>query len=67
MNPVPAYPAPAKLNLMLRVTGRRADGYHLLQTAFRFIDFGDTLTFAVRPDGVIARRNDIPGVPPAQT
>ena len=48
---------------MLRVTGRRADGYHLLQTAFRFIDFGDTLTFAVRPDGVIARRNDIPGVP----
>ena len=58
-----AYPAPAKLNLMLRVTGRRADGYHLLQTVFRFIDFADTLRFAVREDGVIARVNDVPGVP----
>jgi len=36
-------PAPAKLNLFLHVTGRRADGYHLLQTVFRFIDFADTL------------------------
>jgi 4-diphosphocytidyl-2-C-methyl-D-erythritol kinase len=59
-----AYPAPAKLNLMLRVTGRRADGYHLLQTIFRFIDFGDTLRFRVRSDGVIARVNDVAGVPP---
>lgn len=59
-----AYPAPAKLNLMLRVTGRRADGYHLLQTIFRFIDYSDTLRFRVRNDGVIARANDIPGVPP---
>ena len=58
-----AYPAPAKLNLMLRVTGRRADGYHLLQTVFRFIDFGDTLRFAPRADGVIARVNDVAGVP----
>ncbi|MBM3342358.1 MAG: 4-(cytidine 5'-diphospho)-2-C-methyl-D-erythritol kinase [Betaproteobacteria bacterium] len=57
------YPAPAKLNLMLRVVGRRADGYHLLQTVFRFIDYGDTLRFRVRDDGVIARVNDIPGVP----
>ncbi len=57
-----AYPAPAKLNLSLRVTGRRADGYHLLQTVFRFIDFGDTLRYAVRADGVIARVNDVPGV-----
>lgn len=58
------YPAPAKLNLMLRVVGRRADGYHLLQTVFRFIDYGDTLRFRVRDDGVIARVNDLPGVPP---
>jgi 4-diphosphocytidyl-2-C-methyl-D-erythritol kinase len=58
-----AYPAPAKLNLMLRVTGRRADGYHLLQTVIRFIDYGDTLAFRVRKDGVIARLNDVAGVP----
>ena len=57
------YPAPAKLNLMLRVTGRRADGYHLLQTIFRFIDYGDTLRFRARADGVITRVNDVPGVP----
>ena len=56
------YPAPAKLNLMLRVTGRRADGYHLLQTVFRFIDYADALRFALRDDGVIARMHDVPGV-----
>jgi 4-diphosphocytidyl-2-C-methyl-D-erythritol kinase len=60
------YPAPAKLNLMLRVTGRRADGYHLLQTVFRFIDYGDTLRFALREDGIIARGNDVPGVPASE-
>lgn len=48
-----AWPAPAKLNLFLHVVGRRADGYHLLQTAFRFIDFADTLRFAPREDGPI--------------
>lgn len=58
-----AYPAPAKLNLMLRVVGRRADGYHLLQTIFRFIDHGDSLRFRVRRDGVIARVNAVDGVP----
>jgi 4-diphosphocytidyl-2-C-methyl-D-erythritol kinase len=58
-----AYPAPAKLNLMLRVVGRRADGYHLLQTVFRFIDYGDSLRFRVRRDGVIARVNAVEGVP----
>ncbi|MEO7727733.1 MAG: 4-(cytidine 5'-diphospho)-2-C-methyl-D-erythritol kinase, partial [Burkholderiales bacterium] len=63
MNAARAYSAPAKLNLLLRVTGRRADGYHLLQTVFRFIDFADTLRFAVRADGVIARVNEIAGVP----
>ena len=57
------YAAPAKLNLMLRVVGRRPDGYHLLQTVFRFIDYGDTLRFRVRDDGVIARVNQVPGVP----
>ncbi|MBI2296969.1 MAG: 4-(cytidine 5'-diphospho)-2-C-methyl-D-erythritol kinase [Betaproteobacteria bacterium] len=57
------YPAPAKLNLMLRVVGRRADGYHLLQTVLRFIDYADTLHYRVREDGVIARVNDVAGVP----
>lgn len=65
MTSAQTYPAPAKLNLMLRVTGRRADGYHLLQTVFRFIDFGDTLRIDVRVDGQIARRNAVAGVPDA--
>ncbi|MEY3122404.1 MAG: hypothetical protein RI993_1229, partial [Pseudomonadota bacterium] len=47
------FPAPAKVNLFLHVVGRRADGYHLLQTAFRFIDFSDQLAFDVRKDGAI--------------
>lgn len=58
-----ACPAPAKLNLFLHVTGRRADGYHLLQTAFQLIDRCDTLDFTVRDDSQIIRTNDIPGVP----
>ncbi len=56
-------PAPAKLNLFLHVTGRRSDGYHLLQTLFRFIDLSDTLHFTLRDDGVIRRINEIEGVP----
>ncbi|AVJ31203.1 4-(cytidine 5'-diphospho)-2-C-methyl-D-erythritol kinase [Achromobacter spanius] len=59
-------PAPAKLNLFLHVVGRRADGYHLLQTVFRFIDLCDTLHFDVRSDGVIGRATDLPGVPEDQ-
>lgn len=57
-------PAPAKLNLFLHVNGRRADGYHLLQTVFQLIDHGDTLHFDVRADGALVRTTDLPGVPP---
>lgn len=49
------WPAPAKLNLFLRITGRRADGYHELQTVFRLLDWGDTLRFRRRDDGRIVR------------
>jgi 4-diphosphocytidyl-2-C-methyl-D-erythritol kinase len=63
-NAAKVYPAPAKLNLMLKVVGRRADGYHLLQTVFRLIDRCDELQFNVRTDGLIERRNDVPGVCP---
>jgi 4-diphosphocytidyl-2-C-methyl-D-erythritol kinase len=56
------FAAPAKLNLMLRVVGRRSDGYHRLQTIMRFIDYGDVIGVRVRDDGVIARANDVPGV-----
>lgn len=59
-------PAPAKLNLFLHVVGRRDDGYHLLQTLFRLIDFGDTLHFTRREDGQIQRMNELDGVPPEQ-
>ncbi len=58
------WPAPAKLNLFLHVVGRRPDGYHLLQTVFRFIDLSDTLGFAPRDDGRIVLANPIDGVPP---
>lgn len=63
MSDFKSYPAPAKLNLFLHVVGRRADGYHLLQTVFRFVDFGDTLSYRVREDGEIIRVTDLPGVP----
>lgn len=56
------WPAPAKLNLFLRVTGRRADGYHRLQTVFQLLDWGDTIRLRVRADGVIARIASINGV-----
>ncbi len=60
------FPAPAKLNLFLHVVGRRPDGYHLLQTVFRFVDYGDRLSFAVRDDGVIRRLNPLSGLDPEQ-
>ncbi|HWU98992.1 MAG TPA: 4-(cytidine 5'-diphospho)-2-C-methyl-D-erythritol kinase [Oxalicibacterium sp.] len=56
-------PAPAKLNLFLHVTGRRADGYHLLQTVFQLLDHGDTLHFSTRDDGEIHRTTELVGVP----
>jgi 4-diphosphocytidyl-2-C-methyl-D-erythritol kinase len=58
------WPAPAKLNLMLRIVGRRPDGYHELQTVFQFIDRCDRLRFAVREDGRIHRLVEVPGVAP---
>ena len=57
------WPAPAKINLFLHVVGRRADGYHLLQTVFRFLDFGDTLRCEPRNDGRIVLATPLPGVP----
>ena len=51
----PAWPAPAKINLFLHIVGRRPDGYHLLQTAFQFLDYSDQLRFTLRDDGVIRR------------
>ena len=55
--------APAKINLMLHVVGRRADGYHLLQTVFQFLDYCDELQFQVRADGIVRRVSDSAGVP----
>ena len=58
-----AWPAPAKLNLFLRIVGRREDGYHLLQTVFRLLDQGDTIHLRVRDDGRIVRHGaSVPGV-----
>lgn len=57
------WPAPGKLNLFLHIVGRRLDGYHLLQTAFQFIDLCDELSFWQRADGVIERVGEVPGVP----
>ena len=59
------WPAPAKLNLMLRICGRREDGYHELQTVFQFISRQDRLVFSPREDGEIILRNPIQGVPPS--
>ena len=56
-------PAPAKLNLFLHITGRRADGYHELQTLFQFLDFADELSFAVRTDGEIHLHSELSDVP----
>ncbi|UXD86819.1 4-(cytidine 5'-diphospho)-2-C-methyl-D-erythritol kinase [Thalassolituus hydrocarboniclasticus] len=55
-------PAPAKLNLMLHITGRRDDGYHNLQTLFQFVDYGDELHFKLRNDGELTLTPAIEGV-----
>ena len=57
-----AFPAPAKLNLFLHVVGRRADGYHLLQSVFRLIDRCDTVHLTLRDDGRVVREGYLPGV-----
>lgn len=64
MSPSPdrVWLAPAKLNLMLHIVGRRADGYHRLQTVFQFLDHSDRLRFEPRTDGRIRRTTPLPGV-----
>ncbi len=62
-----AWPAPAKLNLFLRITGRRPDGYHDLQTVFRLLEWGDTLRLRVRDDGRVVRQGpSVEGVAEAE-
>lgn len=63
-NDAAPWPAPAKINLFLHVVGRRPDGYHLLQTHFQFLDYGDEIAIRVRQDGKLRRVRDLPGVPP---
>jgi 4-diphosphocytidyl-2-C-methyl-D-erythritol kinase len=58
-------PAPAKVNLFLHVTGRRADGYHLMESLFVLIDLADTVTLTRRDDGHVRRINEVDGVPEA--
>ena len=53
--PEATYLAPAKINLFLHITSKRADGYHNLQTIFQLLDFSDEITFSVRNDGEINR------------
>lgn len=59
-----SWPAPAKLNLMLRIVGRRPDGFHELQTVFQFLDIQDELRFHYRKDPLIRLLTPLPGVPP---
>jgi len=62
MSPIQYWPAPAKLNLFLHITGRRDDGYHLLQSTFQFLDYCDEIGFELTDDGQISRKTEIPGV-----
>lgn len=60
--PFQYFPAPAKLNLMLHIVGRREDGFHLLQTVFQFLDYSDEIGLRLRADGQVKRVCDIAGV-----
>ncbi len=66
INPAGPWPAPAKLNLFLHITGRRPDGYHDLQTLFQFLDYGDELWFDVDDSGEICRFSGNEAVEPDQ-
>ncbi len=57
-----SWPAPAKLNLFLHITGKRPDGYHELQTLFQLLDWGDELLIEARPDGIISRTHELAGI-----
>ncbi|XZG70123.1 4-(cytidine 5'-diphospho)-2-C-methyl-D-erythritol kinase [Chitinibacteraceae bacterium HSL-7] len=59
-----SFPAPAKINLFLHITGRRADGYHLLQSVFQLVDLADNIELRVRSDGEVVHHNPIAGVAP---
>ena len=58
-----SWPAPAKLNLFLHITGQRPDGYHDLQTLFQILDWGDELRFSINESGQISRHCNIDGIP----
>ena len=57
------WPAPAKLNLFLHITGRRPDGYHSLQSVFQFLDYGDELRFHLTDTAAVSLARPLPGVP----
>ena len=62
--PEVTYLAPAKINLFLHITSKRADGYHNLQTIFQLLDYGDEITFSLRNDGEINRTYGNEAIPP---
>jgi len=66
MHDFEAFLAPAKINLFLHIVGQRSDGYHLLQTVFRLLDYYDTIHIKTTNSGIIKRVNDVAGVPEAQ-
>jgi len=65
-NELQSWPAPAKLNLFLHITGRRPDGYHNLQTLFQILDWGDELRFKINNSGQISRNCNIEDISEAE-